>query len=198
MTLDQGTTRAQLARAARDLLLEGGLTAVSMRRVAQACGISAPAIYRHYDDKDALVTAAILEGFRTFGSYLLDALEQPTPEQRFRHLGQRYFDFALEHPQDYRLMFMTDCGQLNMTQLDETSQREIDGTFQLLQDRVAECQREGVFSPADPRTVAAYVWSSVHGLASLMVNGNLGSSAEERDALTEQQLDRIDQSLRAS
>lgn len=195
MVSDGEPMRRQLAQAARDLLLEGGLNAVSMRRVAQACGVSAPAIYRHYEDKDALLATAIVEGFRTFGSYLLDALERSTALERFRHMGRRYFDFALEHPQDYRLMFMTDCEQLGLERLDEASQREIDGRFQLLQDRVAECQREGLFVSGDARSLAAYVWSAVHGLASLLINGNLGVSSQEAQELIQQQLDMIDRSL---
>src|SRR5690606_4751451 len=63
----------------------------------------------HYQDKDELVAQAVLEGFRIFGSYLMDALEHSTPIRRFRVLGRRYLDFALENPADYRRIFMTDC-----------------------------------------------------------------------------------------
>jgi len=168
-----------------------------MRRVAKKCGLTAAAIYRHYEDKDALVAAAVVEGFRIFGSYLMDALEYDTPEQRFRMLGRRYFDFARENPQDYRLIFMTDCQQLGMRHLDEMSQREISGTFQLLQDRVSECQAAGIFRAGDPRALAASVWSSTHGLSSLFVTGNLGETEEETDALIELHLDHIVRGLAA-
>lgn len=188
-------TKTRLARAARDLLLQHGLSGLSMRKVASECRVSATAIYRHYSDKDALVARAVVEGFRTFGHYLLDALEEKTAAKRFRTLGQRYFDFAREHPQDYRLIFMTDCAQLGLTQLDEASKKEVSGTFMLLQDRVAECIAAGVFRAGDPRAIAASVWSSTHGLSSLIVNGQLGISAQETDALIQLHLDHIERGL---
>lgn len=191
-------TREELVAAARDILLDGGLPSFSMRRVASVCGVSATAIYRHFTDKDALLAATVVEGFRIFSSYLLDSLEKTTPRARFRHIGQRYFDFAREHPQDYRLIFMTNCEELGLTQLDETAQREIGGTFQLLQDRVAECQKHGLFRRGDPRSLAAYVWASVHGLSSLIINQNLQLVPKDVDKLIKQQLDLIEASLTAS
>jgi AcrR family transcriptional regulator len=190
-------TKTELARVARSLLKKGGLQALSMRAVAKKCGLTAAAIYRHYEDKDALVAAAVVEGFRIFGSYLMDALECDTPEERFRMLGRRYFDFARENPQDYRLIFMTDCKQLGMRHLDEISKREISGTFQLLQDRVSECQAAGIFHAGDARALAASVWSSTHGLSSLFITGNLGETAEEANALIELHLDQIVRGLRS-
>lgn len=190
-------TRERLRQAARDTLLETGLAGFSMRRVATACGVSATAIYRHYADKDALVGAAVVEGFRTFGQYLLSALEQPTPSARFRHLGQRYFDFAQDHRADYQLIFMTDCKALGLSKLNDDSQRQVGGTFQLLQDRIADCQRCGDFRTGDPRELAAFVWACVHGLASLLVTGNLGADAIERAALVTQHLDLLEASLKA-
>lgn len=193
----QDSTKHELAQAARDLLLETGLSGLSMRKVASACGVSATAIYRHYQDKDELVAQAVLEGFRIFGSYLMDALEQRTPILRFRVLGRRYIDFALENPADYRLIFMTDCRELGMTHLDELSRREISGTFQLLQDRISECQRAGDFAKGNARTLAASVWASTHGLSSLLVTGNLSEDPAEIKTLIKHHLNLIERSLKS-
>lgn len=188
-------TKAALARAARELLLEQGLAGFSMRKVGNVCDVTATAIYRHYQDKDELVAQAVLESFRIFGSYLMDALEEQTPLKRFRVLGRRYFDFALQNPADYRLIFMTDCKQLGMTHLDEVSQREISGTFQLLQDRINECQQVGVFVKGDPRALAASVWASTHGLSSLIVTGNLSRDPNEVESLIQLHLHHIERGL---
>jgi AcrR family transcriptional regulator len=191
------TTKTELVTAARDLLLEGGLSGLSMRKVASSVGLSATAIYRHYEDKDALVAAAVVEGFRTFATYLLDALEEDTPIERYRLMVRRYFDFAREHSQDYRLIFMTDCNHLGFTRLDEIAQREVSGTFQLLQDRIAECQGAGVFRKGDPRALAAFTWASVHGLASLLLTQQLGETEEETTGLIELHLSLVESGLRA-
>lgn len=184
-------TRERLLTIARDLLLEQGIAGFSMRKVATACDLSATAIYRHFDDKDALVSAAIQEGFRVFASYLMDALEEATPLERMRKAGQRYFDFAVEHPRDYALIFMTPWQELGLHKLDEETRREGGGSFQFLVDRVAECQTSGDFAPGDPRERAACVWASVHGLASLVLNGQLERDAQEVEQLRERQLDLI-------
>lgn len=191
------STRLELIDAARDILLESGLAGISMRKVAAACNLSATAIYRHFEDKDALLADAVLEGFRIFGSYLMDALEERTPLKRFRMLGRRYFDFALENQADYRLIFMTDCEKLGMTHLDEVARREIGGTFQLLQDRVTECQRAGIFRSGNARALAASVWASTHGLATLLVTGNLGEGDAEVESLIKLHLDQIERGLKA-
>lgn len=187
-------TREQLVDAARGLLIEHGLSGVSMRRVASACGLTAAAIYRHFPDKDSLLSAAVLEGFRMFGSYLLDALEMGSPRDRFRHICQRYFDFSREHRHHYQLIFMTDCARLGLTRLDDTAQQEISGTFQLLQDRVAECQAAELFVAGDSRALAASVWASVHGLASLIITGQLDMA--DTDDLIRLHLDQIERGLR--
>lgn len=188
-------TREALISAARGRIVEAGLSGVSMRAVAAQCGVSATAIYRHFDDKDALVCAAVLDGFRRFGSYLLASLEAPSPLERLRCMTRRYFDFALEHPQHYRLIFMLDCHAVGMDKLDSSQKREVHGTFQMLRDRIAECQVEGVVREGDPSALAAYVWASLHGLASLLLTGNIDGSESRGAALVERQLTLTLQSL---
>lgn len=189
-------TRERLLATARDLLLDQGLAGFSMRKVAAACDLSATAIYRHFDDKDALISASVQEGFRIFASYLMDALEEDSPLGRMRKAGQRYFDFALEHPRDYALIFMTPCEELGLLKLDEEARREGSGTFQFLVDRVAECQAAGEFEPGDPREQAACVWASVHGLASLLVNGNVVEDERTVEQLRRRQLELVLTGLR--
>jgi len=195
MPIASDNKKTELARAARDLLITDGLGGFSMRKVAGACDVSATAIYRHFEDKDALLASAVIEGFRIFGSYLMDALEEKTPAARFRKMARRYFAFALENSEDYRLIFMTNCEQLGLHKLDEVSEREAGGTFQLLQDRIFECQATGLFIDGDPRTIAASVWASVHGLSSLFLTGNLGTNEDETNKLIEAHIHHIELGL---
>lgn len=196
MTPPEENTKTELARAARDILLTDGLTGLSMRRVARACGLSATAIYRHYRDKDELVAQAVLDGFRLFARYLMGALEYGTPIERFRAICQRYFDFSREQGQYYRLMFMTDTAELGMVHLDELAKREIGGTFQMLQDRILDGQSAGLFKSGDPRALAGSVWASVHGLASLILIGNLGPTPGDEEVLVRLHLAQIEAGLR--
>lgn len=177
--------KEQLTEAARDVLLQEGLTGFSMRRVAQACRVSATAIYRHFPDKDALLASAIGEAFGLFGSYLTEALSATKPLSRLRRMGHQYFAFAKDHERYYQLIFMTNCSDLGFDQLDSVTRERAAGTFQMLVDRIEDCQRAGVVKRGDSRAQAAFVWASYHGLASLHLTGMLGVDAEAFSALEE-------------
>jgi AcrR family transcriptional regulator len=99
---DQLTPRArEIVNAARDLLEEEGIDALSMRRIAQRLGIQAPSIYKHLPDKDALEAAIISTGFDEQAALFEAALEQPDP---LGALARAYRDFGRQHPHLYRLM----------------------------------------------------------------------------------------------
>lgn len=72
-------TRTRILNAARELYLEGGHRSVTMRGVAERVGVTATALYRQFDDKDALMNEVVDEGFRRFGRYLYKSLEGPVP-----------------------------------------------------------------------------------------------------------------------
>jgi AcrR family transcriptional regulator len=170
-----------------------------MRALGERVGVSAPAIYRHFEDKDALLANLIDASFSTFSTYLVRALSGKTPLQRFRRTGEAYFAFALEHPRDYRLMFLTDCRELGFVRISQEIEERASGTFTFLVDRIRECMDAGLFAPGEPSAVALYVWSSTHGLASLWLLGNLEGKLDEAAfrAQIEHTLDRLELGLRS-
>jgi len=172
-------TRERIVTEARELFLREGLEGFSMRALGERVGVSAPAIYRHFDDKDALLATLIDGSFSTFSSYLVRALSGKTPLERFRRTGEAYFSFALDHPRDYRLMFLTDCQELGFVCISEEIKDRAGGTFVFLVDRAKECMDSGLFQAGDPVPVALNVWSQTHGLASLWLLGNLEGRLDE-------------------
>ena len=187
----------RILREARELLRKGGLSGFSMRGVAERVGVSATALYRHYQDKDALLSALLAEGFSTFSSYLMRSLAGKTPMERLRGAGRSYFDFAIEHPRDYALMFMTPCEDLGLDRVSEGTRSRMEGTFVFLVDRVKECIAAGVAAPLDPQEVALNIWAEVHGLTCLRLNGQLVPMDDRTfDQRVAFMLDRIEASLR--
>src|SRR5688572_10230327 len=192
-------TRQQILSEARELFLKKGLSGVSMRAVADQVGVSATALYRHFNDKDALVASLLGEAFGTFGSYLGRCLGGRTPLERFRICGQAYIEFALDHPRDYELMFLTNCQDLGLKQLRTEVDQRAQPTFEILVDRVRECMQAGVFVERDVRPTALFTWATLHGPISLWLLGQLKAAIDEpllRQHL-EQTLDYIELSLRA-
>lgn len=173
-------TREQILHEARELFLEQGLSGFSMRSVAQRVGVSATALYRHFEDKDALLATLLAEAFGTFGSYLGRALSGRTPLERFRKTGEAYVDFALDHPRDYALMFLTNCRELGFERILRETDARSSPTFEFLVDRVEECMKTCVFAPRDVRRAALFSWSTLHGIVALWLGGQLKSSIDER------------------
>jgi AcrR family transcriptional regulator len=100
---DQLTPRArEIVNAARELLEEEGLEALSMRRIGQRLGIRAPSIYKHLPDKDALKAAIISTGFEEQAALFEAALQHA--DDPLGALARAYRNSGRERPHLYRLM----------------------------------------------------------------------------------------------
>lgn len=172
MTAEGEETKARLLGHARDLYLSDGFARFSLREVARRAGVSAAAVYRHYDGKEALLREVCAGGFRIFYSYLMRALSGRTPRERMSRCATEYLRFGLENPRDYRFIFMSSVEDFAAL---APGPGEPDPTFQFLVDRVDECIRAKVILKAPPRDLAVVIWAHVHGLVSLRLSGHLGS-----------------------
>ena len=102
-TYHHGDLRAALLSATRALLDEGGVAAVSLREAARRAGVSPAACYRHFTDKEALLTALAVQGFEEFAQALGQAFRGG--RKSFAEMGTAYVSFAVQRPGLFRLMF---------------------------------------------------------------------------------------------
>lgn len=163
---------AKILSSARDIYLDEGLQGLSMRKIAAKVGVSATALYRHFDNKEAIVAEMLEEGFRIFGRYLYRALAEPTVEGRMQASGQAYLDFALEQPKYYETIFMSPT-EIWTDQLPESHVAGGLATFQFLIDRVREGMDAGILRRDDAEDVAVTIWAQSHGLVSLYLTGRI-------------------------
>ncbi|MBF9066616.1 TetR/AcrR family transcriptional regulator [Streptacidiphilus fuscans] len=164
-----GDLRAACLHAARVLLEEDGSAGLSLRAVARRAGVSATAPYRHYADREALVSAVAAEGYRELAESLVAVHPAPTTPDELAEVGVAYVRFALERPALFRVMFAEPC--------DPTDEERVAATAaitQYVRDLV-----HGVFPGSDPEALSTAVWALVHGLAFLLLDGKLDSSAPE-------------------
>jgi AcrR family transcriptional regulator len=97
------TPRArQIVGAARAILEEEGLDALTMRRIGERIGIRAPSLYKHFPDKESLEAAIISAAFEEQAGVFERAVEEG--DEPLEALGAAYRRFALAHPHLYRLM----------------------------------------------------------------------------------------------
>src|ERR1700730_19008113 len=112
-TYHHGDLRAACLSAALELLEEGGATALSLRAVARRAGVSPAAPYRHYADREALVSAVAAVGYRELAERLVAAHPAPSTPDQLASVAIAYVQFALERSALFRIMFGEPCDRDN-------------------------------------------------------------------------------------
>jgi AcrR family transcriptional regulator len=173
-----------------------GAEGLTLRSVGEALGVSRTALYRHFSDKQALVAVVAREGFRTFRLALVDAWERNGRRRAgFEAMGDAYLQFAVTHPSHYRVMF----GRfVESSARDPELVEEAQGAFQALVDALVELQREGSVRRDDPVMLARLIWSVMHGIAMLVIDGQLRDGDESGAALRRYASERIQAAMAAS
>lgn len=168
-----GDLRRALIDAALDIVERDGPAALTLRDLAPRLGVTHAAPYRHFRDKQSLLSALAEEGFRHLRDALVAASEAagPDPQARLLATGIAYVTFATTHRGHFAVMF----SHLAAPPPDVPGlPREAAGAFTVLLEAVGAAQRAGAVRPGDPLRLAAFAWSGVHGLATLLVEGCLG------------------------
>ncbi|MFE2407523.1 TetR/AcrR family transcriptional regulator [Kitasatospora sp. NPDC059408] len=159
-----GDLRTACLHAARELLEEDGSAALSLRAVARRAGVSATAPYRHFADRDALLSAVAAQGYRELGTRLTAAHPAPRDPEDLAAVAAAYVRFAIERPALFRAMFAEPCDPENTERAAATA---------AMHDYVAAIVRD-TFPAADCEAMSTAVWALVHGLAFLHLDGKLG------------------------
>ncbi|MFI9547901.1 TetR/AcrR family transcriptional regulator [Streptomyces sp. NPDC052016] len=169
-TYHHGDLRAACLRAARELLEEDGSAGLSLRAVARRAGVSPTAPYRHYADRDALVSAVAAEGYRELAEHLAAVHPAPSTPDDLAAVAVVYVQFALDHPALFRAMFAEPC--------DPTSAERVSATA-VITEYVQGIVRDAFPGADSSGALSTTVWALVHGLAFLHLDGKLDSSTPE-------------------
>ena len=167
-----GHLRAALLEEAARMISEAGAEGVTMRALSHRVGVSRTAPYRHFADKEALLVAVAADGFARLKARL-QAIDVPDHEDamlRFQEMGVSYVAFALENPAHYRLMYGKEA--LRRTQYPHL-QAAADAAFAELVEIIETYQAAGAIKSENSHALAYIAWSTVHGLASLLVDGQM-------------------------
>lgn len=163
--------RDKILSCACELYLNEGFDGFSMRKLARQVGVTAPALYRHYQSREHVLTDLMREAYRAFSAVLYRALEGRTPPERLRRAGGGYLDFALDEGRWYNLLFIS-AEQMGMEALPDDVEAMGCAIHQFWVDRVRECMDAGCFRPGDPVEVSLTMWAHAHGLISLYLGGH--------------------------
>lgn len=166
-----GDLKRALVQAGIDLLEEGGLEALSLRKCAARAGVSHAAPAHHFAGLSGLISAIAEEGFDIFSKYMTDAIEsgEQTDRDRLRSICRGYLQFGLNHSGLLKVMF----GEHGLAIHAPRDNREEADAYLILRDVCAPFVPEG----EDPHIVEAQVWSLIHGFTLLYLAGEFGDPA---------------------
>ena len=162
--------REDILEAASRLFFEqGGAEGMTMRAVAAAAGVSPPAVYLHFADKDELIFAVCQGIFIRLDEALetaADGIDDPIEGMKAR--ARAYVRFGLDHPDHYRVLFMQAPG--NQPHFYTPDEVKASAAFGHLMHNVAVLTEDPrVRDGIDPYELALDCWAFVHGLTSLLI-----------------------------
>jgi AcrR family transcriptional regulator len=191
--------RDEILTAAAELLLAtGSEEEVSIRAVADAVGVTPPSIYRHFEDKAQLLYSVCLASYGGLADDIEAAVVDGDPMATLRAQARAYVRYGVDHPEHYRLMFMTQEDKAPVDLLEQMT--EPGSAFALLLSTVEDLIDAGLVRPglADhgAAAVGTHLWSVVHGITALLIT-KPALPWGDLDAVVDQQLDLVEHGIRA-
>ena len=178
-----GNLKEALLRAALELIAQKGPAGFTFAEAARWAGVSPAAPYRHFRDRDELLSSVALRGFNQFEAVLARAWDEGRPDAftALDRLGRAYLEFARTEPAYYSAMFEAGIPLATNSELREAGDR----AFAVLRgaaEKLCGHMPPGGRPPA--LMVALHIWAMAHGIASLFGRGdaakrNLPMSPEE-------------------
>ena len=165
-TYHHGDLRDALVQAALQQVELGGPEAISISALARKLGVSQPAPYRHFADREALLAAVAAESFRQFSATLREAIGKPSKRSKLSRLAQATLAFGLRRNGIYRLMFASRimaCAPKD-DELHDAARETFDLVLEALEAPAVGLLRE---------RHALQIWASLHGVVMLAEQGLL-------------------------
>jgi AcrR family transcriptional regulator len=188
-TYHHGDLRDALVQAALAEVERAGPEAISLKALAQKLGVSQPAPYRHFADREALLQAVTAEAFRQFNAIMREAIDRPSKRTKLSRFAQAALDFGLKRNGIYRLMFAsrTMAGAADDSELHIAAHE----TFVLLVESF-EAPKVGLLREQH----ALQIWAALHGVVMLAEQGLL--TGKQAQITREQVLDNVVEQTRAA
>lgn len=173
-----GDLKRALTSAALSLVAERGPKGFTLTEAARRAGVSAAAPYRHFTDKAHLLATVAEQGFVDLHAALTAGADAASgPSDRLIAIGRVYVRWAVGHSDQYRVMFGADTDKTQHPSLAVAAGQ----AFGNLLEAIAGCQAAGLLGGEEPLKVAGPLWSLVHGIASLAIEGELRNVGIDQD-----------------
>ena len=159
-----GDLRRELLRIARQEITRCGASTVSLSSLARLAGVSQPAPYRHFADRDALLESVAEEGFEEFDKVLVEATTRRAPQEALHAMALAYVTYGEANIELYRLMFASRL--VPAARPGSALALAADKAFDRLRCAIAE-----ISHPEVVEQDALLIWAQLHGLVMLRADG---------------------------
>ena len=191
----KNSTAERIARVALAMLEKEGPEAVSMRRVAQAVGITPMAIYHHFPNREALLNTITDREFRKLLSHMKSHPVEGTLENRLAAVIEGYVDYAFARPCIFDYVFTRVRPDARRFPKDFRARRS--PTLNPIADMLAAEMEAGLLKKDDVWEVAFALWAHVHGYVMLYRGGRIDLSEKEFRKLLDRSIGRLLHGLQA-
>ena len=182
-------TAERILRAARALFERGGAQSVTMRRVADAVGLTPMAIYRHFPNREALLKRISDDSFDEIARHWIARNRGGDPIARVIGLQRIYLDYALSHPHLFDHAFSARRADARRYPEDFRAGRS--PTLTVAAEAVADAMQAGVLRSDDAWDVAITLWAHTHGLVALYRAGRFSYDEAQFRSFYEASLQRL-------
>jgi AcrR family transcriptional regulator len=162
-------TKNNLLKVTRNLIDKRGINEISMRTVGKAVHLSRCAIYRHFENKESLLAAIVVENFSMLKEKFSKLEESVSnPRQLLFDLSMTYYDFGIQNPDHYQLMFNTKWDETKYPDLRQAAVGIFSKVAFLVSNALAPKHR-------DRKTIqmkTAILYALIHGIVELHIAGH--------------------------
>jgi AcrR family transcriptional regulator len=179
-----GDLKNALIKAGADILSKEGVSALSLRKVAQKAGVSHAAPYAHFADKQTLIAAISTEGYKKLYEQIARVAAQyrSDPLRRLVEASWTYVQFALDEPDQFKV---TLSGMIEKEQDYPAFVETAKQTFSLVVEIVEQCQAAGLLRKGAPDLTAVSVWALIHGFITLLLENQISHTMLDRFTVRE-------------
>lgn len=164
--------RNDILQVSKDLLLKEGFSKMSMRRIAKRANVTATSIYLHFENKDDLLLTLIEESIKQLKQALQGTVNKEYAlMDQLRILAETYVNYALDHPQEYEIIFMVRPEEMPKYPRDKF--RDVRSAYELIADIIRENDQEAYIEVEDSLISAYTFWAQLHGIVSVILSKRL-------------------------
>ena len=193
--MNEKATQERIAEAALSILEREGPNAVSMRRVAETAGITAMAIYHHFQNKEALLDFVTDREFSKFLAYIEKRPQRGAIGTRMIGAMQAYVEYAFDRPRIFDYVFAE--ARPGARRYPEDFRARRSPTLNPIADLVAKGMESGSLKKDDVWEVALELWAHTHGYVALYRAGRFTLKQDEFRSLMQRSLKRLIHGLKA-